>query len=86
MRSHRGNKRGVPTAYHTGVGIPTATPIAFHTHHTPPVYLGMGGSSAGSETAFNKKDVTGGAFSIGTPLSGPDAHGRFRKMGAKRGF
>lgn len=81
-----GQQRGRDEAFHEGVGFRPMHPVAFHTHHVPPVYTGLGGSSAGAETAFNKTDVTGGSLSIGTPLSGPQSHGRFRRMGKKRGF
>jgi hypothetical protein len=72
-------------AFHTGVGAPTSPPSAFHYHGTPPriPVNQIGSGAAGATTSFNKTDVTGGVFSIGTPLH---PTGKFRRAGKKRGF
>jgi hypothetical protein len=79
--------KGKVKAFNTGVGAPTGQRSAFQYHgHAPKIPVNqIGSGAAGATSSFNKTDVTGGAYSIGTPLNGPNV-GKWRRMGVKRGF
>lgn len=85
MRTKVNRHRGKVQAFHEGAAIPSPHVAAFHYHGKPPKIPvnQIGSGAAGAQTSFNKTDVTGGMFSIGTPLH---PTGKFRRAGKKRGF